>query len=294
MKGIVGYWVFRALFGFLGLLPESVIRRLGLGIGYLMSFVARRRFTMTERHQRRVLGPDADVRKAARRVFALYGRYWAETFWIRPRRHEDALRRSTLGGLEHLHRAVASGRGVILALGHTGNWEIAGLRAATEGARVLAVAETLSNPRIVEWWVQMREMMDIDVVLTGKGIRATGDLIRRLESGGTIALLSDRDLKGTGIPVTLFGEETTLPAGPLSLACRTGAVLLPTGTYFMPGAGHHFEVYPPLDIPQEGELEERVREGTLRFARVLEQIIRKHPQQWHLIIPNWPSDQDYW
>ena len=171
MKGLLGYWVFRALSGLFRLLPEPVIRRLGRGLGHLASFVAGRRLGMAERHQRRVLGPGADARKAARRVFAEYGRYWAETFWAHPRRREQLLAGSSLGGLEHLHAGAASGRGVILALGHMGNWEAAGLRAAAEGARVLAVAETLSNPRIVEWWVRMRKMMDIDVVLLRKGQR---------------------------------------------------------------------------------------------------------------------------
>jgi len=140
----------------------------------------------------------------------------------------------------------------------------------------------------------MRGMMYIDVVIVGKAMRVIPALVRRLRSGGTVALLSDRDLKGSGVPVTLFGEETTLPAGPLSLACRTGAGLLVAGTYFMPGAGHHIQVHPPIEIPEDGELEERVREGTQQFARVLEQIVREHPQQWHLIVPNWPSDQDHW
>ena len=123
-------------------------------------------------------------------------------------------------------------------------------------------------------------------------MKLTRDLTQRLEEGGVVALLSDRDLKGRGVPVMLFGEQTTLPAGPIALACKTGAIVLPVGTYFHRGAGHHFEIYPPLEIPEEGDLEQRVAEGTRRLAEVLEDIIRKAPQQWHLLMPNWPSDKE--
>lgn len=292
MSQALGYYVYRVLSGLLGLLPEPVMRRLGEGVGWATSYVARDRFRMAMRHQRRVQGPDADARAAARRVFAHYGRYWAETFWMRPRRHDEVVARTEIAGIEHLYAARDSGRGVILALPHVGNWEAAGLRAAAERARVLAVAEELGNERIVQWFVTMRTMMDIDVVIARKGSRVTRDLIERLQAGGVIALLCDRDLSGRGIPVTLFGEETTLPAGPISLAARTGAIVLPVGTYFASGAGHAFEVHPPLELPDLPDQAERVRVGTQRLADLVEVIVRKAPEQWHLVVPNWPSDRE--
>ena len=291
MSGFFGYLVFRGLWGFAGLLPEPVMRHLGYGTGYLLSFFQRNRLAMAERHQRRILGPQADARRAARRVFGYYGRYYAEVFWMRPRRRRRVIERSGVPGASYLLEAAAAPPGVILAVGHLGNWEAAGLKAAALGARVLAVAEALPNERLVRWFVEMRAMMDIDIVLTGRGARVTDALVQRLEEGKVVALLCDRDLKGTGIPVTLFGEETTLPAGPMTLACRTGATVLPVGTYFTEGAGHRFDIRPPLSVPTEGTFEERVREGTRRLAAALEGLIAVAPEQWHVMVPNWPSDR---
>lgn len=291
MKAALGYYVYRALSGLFSLLPEWAVRRIGQAGGWIGSHLARDRFRMAMRHQRRVQGPEADVRRAARSVFVNYGRYWAETFWLHPRRLDSILARTTIEGIQHLHAARDSGRGVILALPHVGNWEVAGLRAAAEQARVLAVAEELGNERIVQWFITMRNMMQIDVVIARKGSRVTRELLERLKAGGVIALLCDRDLSGRGIPVTLFGEETTLPAGPISLAERTGAIVLPVGTYFERGAGHAFEVHPPLDLPPGDDPAERIREGTQRLAEVVERIVRRAPEQWHLIQPNWPSDR---
>jgi lauroyl/myristoyl acyltransferase len=292
VSGLLGYLVFRVLWGFAGLLPEPVMRHLGYGAGYLMSFLARGRRAMAERHQRRIQGPGVDARRASRRTMGFYGRYYAEVFWMRPRRRRAVIEMSRVEDLSILQEAVASPAGVILAVGHLGNWEAAGLKAASVGAPALAVAEALANERIVRWFVELREMMDIDIVLTGRGARVTDTLARHLEEGKVVALLCDRDLKGNGIPVTLFGEETTLPAGPLALACRTGATVLPVGAYFLERAGHRFRIHPPLAVPTEGTLEERVREGTRRLAVVLERLIAEAPEQWHVVVPNWPSDRE--
>jgi KDO2-lipid IV(A) lauroyltransferase len=293
LKGLPAYLAVRFFVGLFGLLPEPVMRGLGRTMGLIASYVSPAKRRMVERHQRRVQGDHIDATKAARRVMASYGRYWAEVFWVRPRRRGGILRRSTLEHSERLHEAMATGRGIVLAVCHTGNWEAAGLRAAAEGSRVLAVAENLGNRRITEWFVGLRTTMEIDVVLTGGGSRVTGELIRRLRAGGTIALLSDRDLTGRGVPVTFFGEQTTLPPGPVALADRTGAVLLPAGVYFEDGGrgGHRFVVHPPLEIPAAATAEERVALGTQKLAEVLETIIRERPEQWHVIVPNWPSDR---
>jgi len=292
VKAALGYFLYRALSGLFGRLPEPVIRRLGYGLGWVGSFIARDRYAMARRHQARVQGAGIDTGKAARRVFGYYGRYWAETFWLHPRRREQVLGLSVLDGFEHLHAGTRSGRGVILALPHMGNWESAGLTAASEGARVLAVAEQLPNERIVAWFTEMRNMMDIDIVIARKGGRVTRDLLSRLRAGGTIALLCDRDIGGRGIPVTLFGEKTTMPAGPASLAERTGAHLLPVGCYFEPGVGNRFVVHPRIEAPDLPTKEQRVKSLTQQLAAKIEDIIRVAPEQWHILVPNWPSDYE--
>ena len=292
MKQALGYYVYRVLSGILGLVPEPLMRRVGYGVGWSASFVARRRFQMAVRHQTRVSGTSVDSRRAARHVFGWYGRYWAEVFWMRPRRRAQLLSKSYIENLDVLLAGVGSGRGVIVALPHLGNWEVAGLRAAADGARVLAVAEELGNERIVQWFVHLRKMMDIDIVIARKGTRVTRELLQRLEEGGVVALVCDRDLSGRGVPVTFFGEQTTLPPGPVALAERTGAVLFPVGTYFDRGGGHHFVIRPALEIPAGADSDERVRLGTQRLAAALEDIIRVDPEQWHLILPNWPSDRE--
>lgn len=292
MSHLPGYLLFRLLAGVIGALPEPAMRRVGEGAGWLMWFLAPGRRRLVQRHLRRVLGPSARVSALSRKAFASYGRYWAEVFWVRPRRRIDLVNGSEVEDLDLILDAHGRGRGLIVALPHIGNWEVAGAKADAVGVPVLAVAEALPNPRVVDWFISVREAMGIDVVIMGNGRRVTADLVERLRSGGTVALLADRDLSGRGVEVEFFGEKTTMPTGPVALADRTGAALMPVGTYFKRRAGHLHVMHPPLEIPDIENRDERIAAGTQLFAKALEDIIRRAPEQWHLFSPNWPSDRD--
>jgi KDO2-lipid IV(A) lauroyltransferase len=154
---------------------------------------------------------------------------------------------------------------------------------------VAAVAERLANQRITDWFTAMRGGFGIEIVLATGG----GDVMRQLEAmladNKGVALLSDRDLKGRGVEVEFFGEKTTLPAGPATLAIRTGAPLFPVGTYFEDG-GHRVVITDPIEVPA-GSRAEQVRAMTQELAHRLETLISAAPLQWHLVVPNWPSDR---
>jgi len=282
-KYLPGYLLYRALSGLFGLLPEPVMRRTGEGLGWLLSFVAGDRRRMSARHLRRVMGEGADIDREVRRAFASYGRYWAETFWVRPRRLEAMATHTSIEG-DEIVRAHRDAGGLVLALPHLGNWEAAGIEAASLGLDLVAAAESLPNPLISEWFIAQRAVFGIGVVLVKAG--ASRELLAALEAGQTLALPSDRDLKGRGVAVKFFGEQTTLPAGPFVLAKRTGAPVLPVATYFKAKRGHHFVVRPPLDAT--GSIEDMAQE----LAENFEEFIRAHPTQWHLLQPLWPSDRE--
>ncbi|MFP5332374.1 MAG: phosphatidylinositol mannoside acyltransferase [Acidimicrobiia bacterium] len=284
---MLAYVAMRAGVAVVGILPFRVVVRLGELGGRLFALFDTGRRTMVRRHAVRI--GVADVDRHVRDTFAAYGRYWAEALWIRPRRRNFVDARTTDEGLEWIAAARDAGRGTIVALPHLGNWEYAAPVASRLGLEVVAVAENLRNHRIRNWFLRMRTSLDIGIILA----TGSGEVIRALEAviarNGVVALLSDRDLKRRGVKVSFFGEETTLPAGPASLALRTGAPLLPVATYFTPD-GHHVVVRPPVDIPQDGDRSDRIRIITQQLATEFESFIRAAPEQWHLLQPNWPSD----
>lgn len=290
MKGYLSYLGIRAGVGLVGALPAPVVRSLGRSVGGAWAAVDGGRRAMARRHADRVLDNGANLDVASAEMMKSYGRYYAEALWARARRVEGMLAETEVHGLEKIIAAHDSGTGMIFALPHMGNWEAAAPVAVSQGIPVVAVAEVLPNRRITDWFTEVREAFGIEVVLATGRIEVMRKLEQAIADNKAVALLSDRDLRGRGVEVEFFGEQTTLPPGPATLAVRTGAPLFPVGCYFRDG-GYRVVVHDALPTPEEGSRTERVAALTQRLATELEMIISEAPDQWHLVQPNWPSDR---
>jgi KDO2-lipid IV(A) lauroyltransferase len=163
-----------------------------------------------------------------------------------------------------------------------------------QGIPMTVVVEALEPPELFEWFVGFRRSLGMHVVPLGPGAGAA--VLRALHDGHVVCLLSDRTVGGSpGVPVTFFGEATSLPAGAATVALRTGAPIHPTAVYFLGRRdGHLGLVGPPLDTARSGaRIRDDVQRVTQLLARELEILIRRAPTQWHLMQPNWPSDPGY-
>jgi phosphatidylinositol dimannoside acyltransferase len=285
-----GYLALRVGAGLIGLLPASAARSLGRVGGRVWHATAKGRRTMAERHMRRVLGDEAQAVQAARSVMKSYGRYYAEVLWARGRRVDELRSQTMVDGLEQIIGAREEGRGMIFGLPHVGNWEAAAPVSVAEKVPVVAVAENLPNRRITDWFTDMRADFGIEVVLATGGTEVMRKLESALAANKAVALLADRDLKRRGVEVVFFGEKTTLPPGPATLALRTGAPLLPVASYYHGDNGYKVVIRPAIHVPAEGTRTEKVQSMTQALAVEMEALIRAAPQQWHLVQPNWPSD----
>jgi phosphatidylinositol dimannoside acyltransferase len=226
------------------------------------------------------------LRRAVSETFGSYGRYWLELFRL-PNEVDGELELD-IKGYEHVQAGIERGSGVIVALPHVGGWDFAGAWLAAQGLPLTVVVEPVEPPELFEWFAGVRRALGMTVVQLGpEAGRAVLQALRRNE---VVCLLCDRDLVGDGIEVEFFGERTTLPAGPATLALRTGAPLLPAAVYFGPQGGHHAIVMPPVPAQREGRLRVDVGRVTQALAHRFEELIRAAPEQWHLLQPNWPSD----
>jgi phosphatidylinositol dimannoside acyltransferase len=259
--------------------------RVGLGDG------PRRR--QVERNLRRVLGPDLDPGELERRTletFESYARYWIESFKLPSLSPREVDRRFGAEGYDHVQAALDAGDGAILVLPHLGGWEWAAFwLTEVVGVGVTAVVEPVEPPELFDWFVGFRESLGMHIVPLGPD--AAPALLKALRAGHIVCLLSDRDIVGNGVEVELFGERTTLPAGPATLALRTGAPVLPAAVYFTEPVGCHAIVRPPMDVTRTGRLRADVARITQDLAVELEAFVRAAPEQWHLMQPNWPSDR---
>jgi KDO2-lipid IV(A) lauroyltransferase len=232
--------------------------------------------------------PQSVLDQEVRRAFASYARYWVESFRL-PDTNPAALDAGmSWQGLDLLDRAVDEGKGAIIALPHLGGWDFGGAWFCSLGYPVTAVVESVEPAELLEWFVELRRSLGMTVVPLGP---ASGTaVLKTLNEGGVVALVCDRDISGGGIEVEFFGERTTLPSGPATLALRTGAPLLPTAVYFHGDRGHLGVVRPAVPVERSGKFRDDVTRVTQLLAGELEALIRHAPEQWHLMQPNWPSD----
>ncbi len=275
-------------------MPGVLAEGLAAPIGFGAAFASVERRATVERHMRRVnpTWSNVRIRQAVQGAFDSYTRYWIESLrlpWLSARTVAAGHR---VTGFSHIADAIRAGTGAILALPHLGGWEWAGRWLADRGYRVTVVAERLDPPELFQWFVELREELGLTVVPLGPS--ATGAVLRALRENHIVCLLCDRDLGGGGVLVEFFGERTTLPAGPATLALRAGSPLIPAGSYFTRQVnGHYSVVRPPIDATRQGSLRDDVARITQDLAFELEYLIRRAPDQWHMFQPNWPSDPGY-
>ncbi len=260
----------------------------------MLSYAMPTRRRMSARHLQRASGGalrGMALERSVSEAFDSYARYWLEMFRLPNAVKSDLEHHFTIDGYEHVEAALAKGNGAIIALPHLGGWEFAGAwMSLVKQQRLLVVVEALDPPELFEWFVELRNAMGMEVVAAGDDTAAR--CLQALRDNRLVCLLSDRDLSGDGIEVEFFGERTTLPAGPAMLAIRANSQILAVAVYFAKGREHTATVRPALDLRREGKLRADMARVTQDLAREFEILIRAAPQQWHLMQPNWPSDQE--
>lgn len=251
----------------------------------------------------------ARLRALSRAGLRSYLRYWSGLITV-PRLGRGALVASvSTGGVEPLAAELATGRGVVVALGHLGSWDHLGTWAAATLAPVTTVAERLGSPGLFEAFTDARARAGI-TALALDDPSTPARLRRALRDGHLVALLADRDLTGTGLDVDLLGSRARFAPGPATLAVTSGALLFFAGcTYRRRPApwwtaspwrrwGLHVEVTPVSAALEEAAADRPVEPGSRRAARAaaiagatqacadaLGAAVRGHPQDWHVLQP---------
>ena len=247
------------------------------------------------RNLRRVVGPDVaepDMDTLVGEALRSYSRYWLETFRLSSMDLGDVAAQvdAHTEGREHIENGLAAGRGVILALPHSGNWEASGVWLVAHHGPFATVAERLKPESLFDRFVAYRESLGMEVLpLTGGARPPMEVLAERLRQNRVVCLMADRDLSRRGVEVEFFGEPTRMPAGPALLATQTGAALLGVHAYFAGERSWGHSISPPL-TGGDGNRVEQARQLTQQLADRFADRIAEHPADWHMLQKLWLSD----
>jgi KDO2-lipid IV(A) lauroyltransferase len=279
-------WLAALLFGGFGLLPLDRASALGgalaRAIGPRLGLTKRARLNL-----RRAL-PELDAAATDAIVRGMWdnlGRVAAEYPHLRKIKVFAGDGRVETRGLEHLDRALAAGRRVILFSGHLANWEIAALAGGQYGLDIAQIYRAANNPLVDRLVGRLRGDQG---ELIPKGAVASRRAVAALRRGGHLSLLVDQKMND-GIAVPFFGRDAmTAPALAL-FALHYDCDVLPVRIERTEGAHFRLTAYPPIALPDSGDRDAGVLALMTAVNGTLEAWIRERPEQWFWLHRRWPD-----
>jgi lauroyl/myristoyl acyltransferase len=233
---------------------------------------------------------EAELSALTTRALRSYARYWQEAFRLPTLSSERIVAGTEVVGLEHLEKARAGGRPLVMVLPHSGNWDAAGVWFIDwlDGP-FMTVAERLKPESLYERFLAYRESLGFRVVPLTGGQRPSTEVLRDwLADGGVTCLLVDRNLGSGGVPVQFFGRAATMPGGAALLAAQTGAALVPTVCQFTE-RGWRLVFSPEVPVDGPGRLKDRVAGAMQSVADAFATSIADRPEDWHMLGRIWPD-----
>jgi len=276
------YRAFRALQWVMERLPRPWAYALAIVVARFAFVLARTARRRLEENLRAAL-PDADRRRIAGIAwlnFRFHSKAYADLMRLPRARVSDLRPLLKVEGQEHLDRALAIGKGVLVVSAHMGSWEIAAAIWSSTMAPVSLFAEVLEPVELYEWYRNTRARLGISVLpLTRAGLR---HVIQALDANEMVVTAIDRDLLGTGMELEFFGRRARFPTGPAALALRRGTPLLPVTAFRLPDDTYQAIGYEPIIAQSSGDREADERRIMEQLVSRMEQVIREHPEQWHM------------
>jgi len=277
----------------LGILPRPVARSLGAGTTRLFLLLMPKLRKTAELNLQLAFPEwtDAQRRSAMRGMARNLGWMAAEFARLPKYTRENIKDLVILDGHENFLAGKSRGKGVIYLTGHIGAWELSSYAHALYGFPLHYMARPLDNGPLDKLVNEYRERSGNQPVYKNEAART---MIRVLRDAGTLGILADQNtMPGEGIFVDFFGKPACTTTGIARVALHTDAAVVPGYAYWDPNLRkYRLRFEPPVELIRTGDTERDVRENTQKFTKVIEDIIRKYPEQWVWIHARWKNRPD--
>ncbi len=283
---MAGYWMYRILGALVPIIPP--------GWGYpffewlgarFFDWFADAREPLRD-NLRHVLpgAPSAERDCIARNILRNHLKNYYDFFRSTRLTRDDIARLVQVNGFENLENALARGKGVVFITAHFGNLDVVGQTFAVRGYHVTTPAEHVKPETLYQHIVATRAAKGLTIIPVDGPLLA---LVRALKKNEIVGLAGDLDVTKSGIAVPFFDAPARLPDGPVQLALRTGAALLPAFSLRL--ADNTFAAYaePAIQLARTGNFQADVRAGVLQVAEIMEKWIGRHPEQWVMFHRIW-------
>ena len=271
-------------------LPLSAARRLSAAVLRLTYYLTPHWRRVADRNLEMAL-PDVSDRRRGEIVLGVYDSLGRALLSLArmPRLNAANIREwIDYDGFEHFEQALRGGRGVLFMTAHLGNWELSAVSHALFGHPMHVMVRTLDNPfldRLVDRYRTLCGNRTIRKQDFGRS------LLQALRDNEAVGILIDQNVSGDdALFVDFFGIPASATDGLAKIAMRTGAPVIPGFALWNPAEQRYvLKFYPVLEMVSTGDAERDLLSNTQRCQRMLEQVIREHPEQWLWIHRRWKT-----
>jgi len=288
VRGFLTYGTYRLLGALTGPLPPRAGYALARRVGSLLYTFSPGLTQALSHNIRHVLGSgasEAEVQAVVRQICVNIAKGHYDLFHL-SRLTTDQIRDMTqVEGWEHLDDALARGKGVIVVSAHLGNVDIMSQLPAAYGVPMLGPVMRVQPERLFQYTLKLRQIHGLRLIPIDGPLL---EVYRALKRGEVVGLPCDRGIADSSRPIEFFGAPAHLPTGPIRLALRTGAALLPAFALRQPDETFRVQVEPVLELQASGDREADVAAGMRKIVAILERYISRYPEQWLVAAPVWP------
>ncbi len=217
-----------------------------------------------------------------------YTKYWLELLWLTKSNFTKSIIKNVEIKNEEYLKNIKK-QGAIFALPHVGNWEMAIPVGNDINLDLIAVAEPLNNELVLSWFKNLREDLGCEIIIGGKGQNTFETIVKKLQNGKHVCLLSERSINKTGVGTEFFGNLAAFPKGPVALSLKTQLPIVPTA--FLKINGKYTLVFEkPFYVPLFENESLSIQQGLKTLSKSFEKLISIDPNQWHSTQPVWSNE----
>ena len=230
-----------------------------------------------------------EKRQIIKHCFENFGRGMTEMLYCLA--HPDtAEQRVTFEGKVHLDRAYAQGRGVIAVTAHFGNFPLMMLACSRQGYKTSAIIRPARDEELSEYLHKKRTKAGLKTIYATPRMACVSGSLKELREGGLVFIPIDQNFGGDGgVYVDFFGHKAATATGPAVFALRTGAPILPMFIIRLDDGTHKIIIDPPVTVQQKGSEKETIATVMTEITAIIEQYIRRYPQEWAWMHRRWKS-----
>jgi KDO2-lipid IV(A) lauroyltransferase len=285
------YLLYLVAWKFIGILPEKTAYQLANLVADYINKKNGKGVKRLRSNYRRVLPEisESELLTLTKSGMRSYLRYWFDTFRLNKWSKSRIIETTYVVRENLLRDPIASKQGCIVALPHAGNWDHAAAYFCSTGITLTAVVEKLKPEAIFKKFLAYRSSIGIEPISHKE--KTIPLLLERLSSGKLVALVADRDMSRSGVEVSFLGGIAKMPAGPATLAIKSGSPLITAYIRYLKD-GIEITFDETVKLPTSGSEAEKIQVVTQSMADNFAKRIKDSPVDWHMLQRIWVDEEN--